>query len=1504
MSAAINVLPQRPSLLDRRASNNVPDVPDHLSVADLVAHTPQPSSNPLVSRGNSRRPSAGYLPFVPLTPIMASPLLTPEVAHASPAAVFECAARQVLPGHAHQQGDYITHHPSPPNPTWTTSPPTPPPKHPSSPRLAPSTPPSPARAIRRRSRSRSRNPNATRAGSRPASVSHFVPSSLSHSSSPASSSTAPNSPAQSDLVPARRMSLPSDLSKPLPPRPDERTDGALTNLSPDSVRCASALIDTDLGATLLPSLSRRTPTTRARGASLGSDADETGTLRSVGKKLFNLEADEGDLSDDEDPDQRVYKEDSTPARGQRDPDPDMGQTRVREQEKEKAERLRQYHALRELLTTEVGYLLDLRALVTVYLDQLLLLSTPPTTPPMTVVPPLPTPPIAPPLCIGVLPPPTRTLPSFSALSIPSFFPSSRSSYIQPSPLPTPSPSVSESLSSTLPDDGSPQDRERQPSGASSTSRERQRDREDSDRIPTPKSSKSRSHGPMLIEREVRAVCRNAQELLKFHERFVGELRKAVDVSGVQGAFPQSGQELPEYRSGEVFVTERVEHALEVVAAKFVNEAGSFSIYEAFCPGHTAAVDLVRRVQERWPTAWDAYEQRCASLVLDSSLICDDDIDPEVSSPTSPVSEAEDAPDAERYRKRRYSTPALSFAISASTTAAPSARTELPFPTSAITPITTALPTVSKGVRRSAPKLKFMDYLIKPVQRICKYPLLLDQLQNKRRKRPSEGQIAVDASSEHSTDEAVRGAGEAMRGVVDRVNQASEKEAHNLRSALIASRLSFSTSSVPLSPPAFPPTASAASSSSEGTTSSHSHSNSVSSCSAVSTAPTSPGTISPASIPPTSPTFRPSTLTADFISSLGPCMLAGALDVIQHPSHRAKYLGAFLYVGGYCILAKVSKGGRVYEPRHWFSLSAVEVVDAEEDDASFPYSFRISGYGHHLELAASCSQEKSIWLNAIHDALSVEASWRNEPLSSLQSDDKTPPPAPMVEEPQEYPSGLPTIHSLSELEKQSESNGDAPASAPSKLKYSKTLSRLDGIALKNDPHSQPNTISAALSRRSSTASVKAFFSPMSIDPARIQRVSMQSRAPIDQGLHDVFSESCLAARAQAQMRGEELFLVRTPGSAVGRRQGSGMSRSNSGLSIASAMGLTAAKRKYDMVSRRNRSVDLDMPAPPMTHPPSAVDKTTPTEDGSITTISGSVLTMRGKSLAVRRQKKQPASIAPAISSAIAQMNAERDRQSSRPQVLSPETLSLDSPPDVSHCSSVSSILPSPVDNSPLPIPILGLSPNGTLRQSDVATMHGNGAPPKRARSMVDNVRYFFQPPRSDSPTTSSSSEPDRASPTPPLGASVDNPSPDYSSGIVQWLRRTSLRRRTSTSSPSSSSASIDEQSAERRRPLPTRNSTDGVAVRSSDFLDVSRSHTSRRTGPNPASPKRHRSLFVPSSRSRGRAGFSLRDVHEVPREELLPPPLAPSRSLSTRKSFRNMLLFQRSNALTPLDSPAT
>ncbi|OSD04518.1 hypothetical protein PYCCODRAFT_1465988 [Trametes coccinea BRFM310] len=1727
MSASVDVLPHRPSLLDRRASNNYPDLPDSLSVSSLLAHGPNahsPAAGPSYSRPVARRPSGAFLPFVPLTPIMASPLLTPELAHApTPAAVLDSTARPPMSGHDppqplaqhqhHHQRDYISHHAPPPNPTWTTSPPTPPSKQPSpsTSRGAASSPPqSPLRAARGRTKSnskpavagtlRSRSASTNRSGPRPASLASYTPTPLSRSYSPSSSFASPKPSASSAAaaLSARRLSLPSDLSKPLPPRPGS-ADGALKELPPVPMDQGSARIDAPGEAeTLLPSLSRRAAhahadaaavTTQADGASAGTGAGETetGTVRGRAKKLFRLDDDEGepegDLSDAEERGRDALG--GGQKRGGRERT-ESGQemaavedrARHREQEKERAERVRRYHALMELLTTEVGYLLDLRVLVTVYLDQLLLLSAPPQSAvaPATMAPSvLPTPPLAQPLSLGVpLPSSGRSMSSgLSAL-----FPSSRSSFFHHSPAPSPSPSTTDFLAgggATVvdADEDSARDRTRQSSGAStsveSTSRERERererDKENLERVAPPYSVRpgksTRAPGPVLTEKDVRAVYRNARELLRFHERFVGELRAAVGLVGFGMVRNGGGDEgwLREMRGdGEVVVSDLVEHAVEVVATKFVNEAAAFSIYETFCPGHTSATDLVRRAQERWPAVWEAYEQRCALLMsrsadsaapppaaAASSLLHDrarSDDTAHAGSPVSPASDEGAAGDSVPLvgslpKTRRHSTPALAVAgqhaayarpVLSGTTDGPGHAGSLPFP-SALSPLSAAAlpkpaaPAVSAPAK--GPRLKFMDYLIKPVQRICKYPLLLDQLRPKRRDDANADarQAAVDA--------AVRAAGDAMRGVVARVNSASEKEAHNLRSALIASRITFAHPSAPhgqvqqgsssgssaaavagsgsgaavtvlsSAPSAYPP--SATPSSSSGSSSSHGHTSSAASSSASScvstpatTAPSSatasPGPAALLPLPPfppittttTAPPInthspRPAGLTAEFVSSLGPCMLAGALDVLQPASaNRAKYLGAFLYAGGYCVLVKVVKGGRAYEPKHWFPLGGVEVVDVEEDDPLFPYSFHVAAYGGHLRLAASCPQEKAIWLAAIADALSTKPSWTNEPLSSFQADEKSP-LSPVDDAPaQESPSGLPTIQSLSELEKQSDDKDatatttptsatttpTTPAGGKGQLKSSRTMSRLDSFSLRQEPAHAPQlaaTFSAALSRRSSTASVKAFFSsPMSFDPARIARPSAQVRAQVEHGLHDIFSEACLAARAQAQMRGEELFVLRPPasgaaaggagggsgaGGGLGKRSTSGLPlpRSNSGISIANAMGFSAAKRRYDsvLVSRRKSSMDgvlpdLSLPVPGEgVHAAGAemnvsagtsagagisASASASAASGAHEVSSGSgLLAGRAKTLAARRQKSKPASIAPAITTAIAQRRAaaaasRRDGADAR----GAEPLSLDSPPAVSHCSSVSShpgldsLLPSPTEASPLPlpmpIPVPGASPSGTLRQSDILQARPD-AKPKRARSMVSNVRSFFQSPAREDGTSSSSTGSDpgaRAS----VGADApllgESPPSEYPTGIVQWLRRTSIRRRDSGSSGSRSTDDHHAQQHTSRRPLPTRSSTDGMPERAGSSPGSHRSlhipaSPGRRVafaGNEGSTPKRRRSLFVPSSRSRDRAldAGAARDEDAGADADDAPSAHA---NMPSRRSIKNIFHFQRSGSHTPV-----
>lgn len=195
-------------------------------------------------------------------------------------------------------------------------------------------------------------------------------------------------------------------------------------------------------------------------------------------------------------------------------------------------------------------------------------------------------------------------------------------------------------------------------------------------------------------------------------------------------------------------------------------------------------------------------------------------------------------------------------------------------------------------------------MIKPVQRICKYHLLLDQLKSRVPSHPrsqqwSEGgsdhprpnpgadlDVTFDSAelfSAGQTESLVSHACEAMREVVSSVNDDRRKHEDRWKAFLIASR------TVP----------------------------------------------SPAPSSSSSPHHQ---LTSEFLMTLGNCSMSGALDVIYHrpttsTMTKAKYLGAFLYEQGYLALAKVGKG-KTYEPQHWFPLKDFDVLDLNEEDGEF------------------------------------------------------------------------------------------------------------------------------------------------------------------------------------------------------------------------------------------------------------------------------------------------------------------------------------------------------------------------------------------------------------------------------------------------------------------------------------------------------------------------------------------------------------------------------------------
>ncbi|KZT01736.1 uncharacterized protein LAESUDRAFT_717317 [Laetiporus sulphureus 93-53] len=473
--------------------------------------------------------------------------------------------------------------------------------------------------------------------------------------------------------------------------------------------------------------------------------------------------------------------------------------------------------------------------------------------------------------------------SFPVLGLARSLPSSRSSFLHPSTSATPSVSVSSQLELRLGSNsghGPPVDSEKE--------REKSKERikgKTKEKDPPPHSHSSASkgkhmRGPILAEKDMRTMYRNAKELLRFHDAFVRELQDAVGVYGLGQAFVLDDQE--KMRVGTV-----IQHLRDVLL------------------GHNEVANLIRNFQESYPGDWDAYEQRCPLLVADIELSAVFGLSDDRSAPAGnglPTSATMTVP-ISRERVREGSS-------------------------------SSALGHPRKSSQSQATRLKF----IKPVQRICKYPVLLDQLKTKRPRTQS----GIDTSTRMSPhvewserielgSDIVDRANEAMRLVVRLVNPASEIRTRIVRSALIASHMVLTV----------PPVSSA---SHHGRGHSHSFSSMGSS-------------------------YRPNAqgLSPEFIASLGTCHLAASS--FAHSWWRPVAGEVPRTMGGYIVLVKIPKSGKIYEPRYWFSSAGLTVEDLKT-----------------MIFAALC-HVKIIWLAAIQRALAVPAQRVNERLESLPEDEK-------------------------------------------------------------------------------------------------------------------------------------------------------------------------------------------------------------------------------------------------------------------------------------------------------------------------------------------------------------------------------------------------------------------------------------------------------------------------------------------------------------------------------------
>lgn len=235
----------------------------------------------------------------------------------------------------------------------------------------------------------------------------------------------------------------------------------------------------------------------------------------------------------------------------------------------------------------------------------------------------------------------------------------------------------------------------------------------------------------------------------------------------------------------------------------------------------------------------------------------------------------------------------------------------------------------------------------------------------------------------------------------------------------------------------------------------------------------------------------------------------------------------------------------------------------------PCSLSLSCKGHQFELAAACQREKDAWLSSIRESLAHSPIWINEPTSSLNIDGKGELiPSVLDDGPFEAINALPTIQSIPEL-----------VNNPDGLQLTESLLTAFRADNKRTPARQEHP--PPPSRRSSTASVKAIFTPMSSDSETIviRRASTAARLQVDQGLRDVISQPCLTARSYASSREEELF--QAP-----KITRAGYSRSSSGMSMA---GMAKSRlRRHESVRVLRRKSLLD--GPESTQPRRALTKT--------------------------------------------------------------------------------------------------------------------------------------------------------------------------------------------------------------------------------------------------------------------------------------------------------------------------
>ncbi|KAF9543481.1 hypothetical protein EC957_000842 [Mortierella hygrophila] len=258
----------------------------------------------------------------------------------------------------------------------------------------------------------------------------------------------------------------------------------------------------------------------------------------------------------------------------------------------------------------------------------------------------------------------------------------------------------------------------------------------------------------------------------------------------------------------------------------------------------------------------------------------------------------------------------------------------------------------QGRPKSRTDLK--DHLIKPIQRICRYPLLLKEI------------LRLTGSGDPEY-EFIERAYECMKALAQQMDENQRITERKLLTEQFLKKLP-ETNFPRKSGIAAPLHSAATLSHSNSTDSHHQHNHHrQGSGNAIHPLPSS-GAHGPSEElfegGPFGEGILPGSLSKAYASTLGSIVLAGALEYVIMPDMptRLRYYGCFLFES--MLLVVKAKKTSLYEPRQWLPLRLCELYETTRLDGYTRFGWRIMYDQFRIDFGASCEAERQAWMTTL------------------------------------------------------------------------------------------------------------------------------------------------------------------------------------------------------------------------------------------------------------------------------------------------------------------------------------------------------------------------------------------------------------------------------------------------------------------------------------------------------------------------------------------------------------